>query len=58
MRSDIIVESFAELFTRQEALKIEENFKKIPYPADKIERERRIIYAFDGIKCPTSKPNT
>ena len=51
----VLGESFADLFTRQEALEIMEGFKKVPYPADKIDRERRIIYAFEGIKCPISK---
>jgi len=51
-------ESFADLFTRQNALKIMEDFQRIPYPADKIEREQRIILAFEGIKCPVFNKKT
>lgn len=53
IKGSLVGDSFESLFNRQEALKIMEGFKKVPYPEGKIERERRIIYAFEGIKCPT-----
>jgi hypothetical protein len=52
MKGALVGASFKSLFARQDAIKILENFQKVPYPAEKIERERRIIYAFEGIKCP------
>ena len=52
MNGSLLGDSMKSLFTRQEAMKIIEGIKKIPYPAEKIDRERRIIYAFEGIKCP------
>jgi hypothetical protein len=45
--------SLHTLFTREDAMKKLETFKKIPYPADKVEKTKRILYAFEGIKCPT-----
>jgi hypothetical protein len=47
--------SLHNLFTREDAMKQLETFKRIPYPADKAEKTKRILYAFEGIKCPTSK---
>jgi hypothetical protein len=43
------------LFNRQEALNIMKDFQKIPCPANRQEKEKRIVYAFEGIKCPTNK---
>jgi hypothetical protein len=37
------------MFTRQEAMDKLRDFKKIPFDNNKIEKERRIIYAFQGI---------
>jgi len=43
----------SELFTRQDALKIIKDFQKTSCPPKRLEKEKRIIYAFEGIKCPT-----
>jgi hypothetical protein len=43
------------LFNRQEALNLMKDFQKIPCPANRQEKEKRIVYAFEGIKCPTNK---
>jgi hypothetical protein len=43
---------------RQEAEEQMKNFKKIPCPPNRLEKEKRIIYAFEGIKCPTPKQDT
>jgi hypothetical protein len=40
-----------ELFTRKEAMILMKDFQKIPYPEDRREKEKRIIHAFEGIKC-------
>jgi hypothetical protein len=54
----LIGKSLSELFNQQEALEKIKDFKKIPCPANRLEREKRIVYAFEGIKCPTVKDST
>jgi len=51
----LIGKSLSELFNRQEVLNKMKDFKKIPCPANRLEKEKRILYAFEGIKCPTEK---
>lgn len=51
----LIGKSLSELFNRKEALNKMKDFKKIPCPANRLEKEKRIVYAFEGIKCPTVK---
>jgi len=51
----LIGEFLSELFTREEALNKMKDFKKVPYPANRLEKEKRIVYAFESIKCPTVK---
>ncbi|HMK48459.1 MAG TPA: type I restriction enzyme HsdR N-terminal domain-containing protein [Thermodesulfovibrionales bacterium] len=50
----VVSNSVQELFSREEALKRIEGFEKTPFPKEKSEREKRIVYAFEGIKCPIS----
>jgi Type I restriction enzyme R protein N terminus (HSDR_N) len=57
---DIINDSFEyksvqELFTRRKAMTLIKNFSKIPCPDIRQEKEKRIIYAFEGIKCRPAK---
>jgi hypothetical protein len=51
----LIGKSLSELFNRQEVMNKMKDFKKIPCPVNRLEREKRIVYAFEGIKCPTVK---
>lgn len=51
----LVGETMQNFFNRQEALEIMKNFKKIPCPDHRLEKEKRIVYAFEGIKCPSSK---
>jgi hypothetical protein len=51
----LIGESLSGLFTREEALNKMEDFKKIRCPANRLEKEKRIVYAFESIKNPTVK---
>lgn len=46
-----VQKSIQELITRQEALSLKKDFQKIPFPDKKREKETRIIYAFEDIKC-------
>jgi len=51
----LIKDSIQEFFTRQEAASLMKNFQKIPCPGKRIEKEKRIIYAFEGIKHAPDK---
>jgi hypothetical protein len=55
LKGSLIGKSPEDLFNRHEAVEKMKEFKKIPCPANRIEKEKRIIYAFEGIKCPTIK---
>jgi hypothetical protein len=48
-------ETMQDFYDRQEALNILKDFKPVPCPEKRLEREKRIIYAFEDIKCPTIK---
>jgi hypothetical protein len=48
-------ETFQDFYDRQEALNILKDFVLAPCPAKRLERAKRIIYAFEDIKCPTFK---
>jgi hypothetical protein len=50
-----IGESLSDLFNLQESLSKMKDFKKVPCPANRLEKEKRIVYAFESIKCPTVK---
>jgi len=51
----LISDSINGLPTHQEAVEQMKDFQKIACPPTKLEKEKRIIYAFEGIKCPTAK---
>jgi hypothetical protein len=55
LTGSLVSESIKDLLNRQEALNKMKDFKKIPCPVNRLEREKRIIYAFEAIKCPTVK---
>jgi len=55
LSGSLLSESIQGLFNRQEALNLMKDFQKIPCPAKRQEKEKRIVYAFEGIKCPTKK---
>jgi hypothetical protein len=55
LSGSLISDSINGVFNRQEALNLMKDFQKIPCPANRYEKEKRIIYAFEGIKCPTNK---
>jgi hypothetical protein len=55
LSGSILSESIQGLFNRQEALNLMKDFQKISCPASRQEKEKRIVYAFEGIKCPTVK---
>jgi len=51
----LVSESIKGLFERKDAIEKLKDFKKIPCPANRLEKEKRIMYAFESIKCPTAK---
>jgi len=55
LTGSLVSTSMGGLFNKQEAFNKMKDFKKIPCPFFRIEREKRIVYAFEGIKCPTIK---
>lgn len=55
LTGSLVSESIKNLLNRQEALDKMKDFKKIPCLVNRLERGKRIIYAFEGIKCPTVK---
>jgi hypothetical protein len=55
LKGSLVSESMSGLFNRQEALEKMMDFKKTPCPSNRLEREKRIVYAFEGIKCPVQK---
>jgi len=55
VNGSLIKESTQEFFTRWEAGSLMKNFQRIPCPENRIEKEKRIIYAFESIKCPSDK---
>lgn len=48
-------ENMENFYTRQQAVIYMKDFKKIPCPEKRLEIEKRIIHAFEDIKCPTIK---
>jgi hypothetical protein len=48
----LVGEKMTDFYTRQEAMNIMKDFKKVPCPEKTLEKAKRIIYAFEGIKCP------
>ena len=53
LSGSLISESMNSISDRKEALHFIKNFKPTPCSAKRLEKEKRIIYAFEGIKCPT-----
>ena len=47
----VIGESIESIFTKDEALQRLKNVEKITYSPQKREREKRILYAFEGINA-------
>lgn len=45
-------ESIKDFYTRQEATDFLKDFEKVPCPERTLEKAKRIIYAFEDIKCP------
>lgn len=44
-------ESLKEIPSKEELLKFMKGFSSVPFPEERLEREKRIVYAFEGVKC-------
>ncbi len=44
-------EGLASLLERPRAAEMADMMELVPYPTDRLEREKRILLAFDSIKC-------
>ena len=54
----LIGESLDQISNREEALNKMKDFNRIPCPANRLEKEKRIVYAFESIKCPNTKDSS
>jgi hypothetical protein len=50
----LISEGLDSLLTRMDLERLIKEIDFLPYPPEKSEKEKRILYAFDAIRCPTS----
>ncbi|MCX7793035.1 MAG: type I restriction enzyme HsdR N-terminal domain-containing protein [Thermodesulfovibrionales bacterium] len=48
-------ERLEDLPSKEELLKYMKDLVPIPFPEEKLEREKRIVYAFEGVKCEIKK---
>ena len=55
LTGSLVSDTINGLPNHQEALEQMKAFTKVPCPEKRLEKEKRIIYAFEGIKCPTAK---
>ena len=55
LTGSLVSDTINGLPTHQEAVEQMKAFTKVPCPEKRLEKEKRIIYAFEGIKCPTAK---
>lgn len=55
LKGTLIGESIHDLFTRGQAMEKMKDFQKIPCPEKRHEKEKSIVHAFEGIKCPVIK---
>ncbi len=51
----IIGERIEDLPSKEELSRIMENLKPQAFPSEKLEREKRIVYAFEGVKCEVKR---
>jgi hypothetical protein len=56
INNKLLGNKLSELFNRETALTLIKDYKRISYNPERLEREKRIIYAFEAIKCPVVKP--
>ncbi len=50
-----VIEGFDKFPSRQEAINMVDKYSVAPFICDKAEKEKRILFAFEGISCPTAE---
>ncbi|MEJ2315121.1 MAG: type I restriction enzyme HsdR N-terminal domain-containing protein [Nitrospirota bacterium] len=56
MRGEIISEDLYSVPRKEEAVELLQKTKLSPYSPEKLEREKRILLAFEAVRCPNAKP--
>jgi len=51
LNNRLIGESVKDIPSKENLLNSMSVFKRIPFSPEKLEREKRIVYAFEGVKC-------
>ncbi len=51
LNNRLIGEGVQDIPSKEGLLNSIKELKKIPFPSEKLEREKRIVYAFEGVKC-------
>jgi hypothetical protein len=55
LNNHLIGEGLQDIPSKEGLLNSTRVLKKIPFPSEKLEREKRIVYAFEGVKCEIKK---
>jgi hypothetical protein len=55
LNNRLIGEGLQDIPSKEGLLNSTRVLKKIPFPSEKLEREKRIVYAFEGVKCEIKK---
>lgn len=51
-------ETLKEIPSKEELFRYMKGLSPIPFPEEKLEREKRIVYAFEGVKCEVKSSET
>jgi len=52
----VFSEDISSVPAREEAIRQAEGMELRPYPSERLEREKRILLAFETVRCPNVKP--
>jgi hypothetical protein len=52
---EIVCEGFKDLPSKEEAVRLVDEISKKPFSCKTLEKEKRILFAFSGIGCPTEE---
>jgi hypothetical protein len=56
VRGEVVSEDIYAVPRKEEALELFRKMELPPYPPEKLEREKRILLAFETVRCPNAKP--
>ena len=55
LTGEIVCEGFKDLPSKEEAVRLVDEISKKPFSCKTLEKEKRILFAFSGIGCPTEE---